>query len=71
MRAFKNVSNENCDLLMSIFPMLLEDDWRDSEKLNYCAISIWDHWLGTTNEYHLLVDVPQLNKDTDMISFVC
>ena len=59
MRTFKNVSAKNQALLDSTFPMLLEEDWSDSTSLNYRAISIWDHWLGETNEYHLLVNVNQ------------
>ena len=57
MRAFKNVSTKNQALLASTFLMLFEEDWSDSKSLNYRAISIWDHWLGETNEYHLLLNV--------------
>ena len=62
MRAFKHVSNKNRELLLSTFSMLFEEDWQDSDKLNYCAISIWDHWLATTNEYHLLIDVHPIEQ---------
>ena len=57
MRAFKNVSTKNQAHLASTFSMLFEEDWPDSKSLNYRAISIWDHWLGENNEYHLLLNV--------------
>jgi hypothetical protein len=58
MRAFKHANKTNNELLARTFPMLFEEDWQDSESLNYSAISIWDHWLQTTGDYHLLINVP-------------
>ncbi len=59
MRTVKNVSTKNQALLASAFSMLFEEDWSDSKSLNYRAISIFDHWVGESSEYHLLVNVSQ------------
>ena len=45
MNAFTPVTETKHEYLMSVFPMLCDDYWTDSDSLNYRAISIWDHWL--------------------------
>ena len=57
MRAFRHARDAHRELLELHFPMLQEDEWCDSPALTYRAISIWDHWLCTTDEAHLLNNV--------------
>ena len=53
------------DKVFKAIPMLLEEDWTDSHKLQSKNISIWDRWLYTTGDEHLLNDM----SDDDSVKY--
>jgi len=45
------------DEVFRTMPMLLEEDWCDTYRFKSRNISIWDRWLYTTGDEHLLNDM--------------
>jgi len=45
------------DEVFRTMPMILEEDWSDTYRFKSRNISIWDRWLYTTGDEHLLNDM--------------
>ena len=50
------VSTNERDALLASFPMLREEEPFDSPLLDYRAVSVWDRWLYSSGEAHLIAE---------------
>jgi hypothetical protein len=53
-RTFRHVSERKNNEILSVFPMLKSEFWDEPPSLTYRAVSIWDRWLYSTDDEHLL-----------------
>lgn len=59
-------SLEARDKVFRAMPILLKDDWGDTNSFQSLNISIWDRWLYTTGDEHLLnnMSLEEITKNT-------